>query len=80
MLLKQLVLMAVSMYWNGGRKHSTELSMWADVVQDIVLLQPTSAAVERVFSILKSSLGPQQNHTLQDYVPSSLMLQYNKRN
>ena len=51
-------------------KHSTELSMWPDVVQDIVLLQPTSAAAERVFSILKSLLGPQQNHTLQDYVPS----------
>ena len=51
-------------------KHSTELSMWADVVQDIVLLQPTSVAAERVLSILKSSLVPQQNHTHQDYVPS----------
>lgn len=59
--------------WWG--KHSNELESWANVAKDLVLLQPTSAAAERVFSILKSSFSPQQSHSLGDYVQCSLILQ-----
>ena len=63
--------------WWG--KHSEELVTWSSIAKDLVLIQPSSAAAERVFSILKSSFGPQQDHSLKDYIQSSLMLQYNKR-
>ena len=42
-------------------------------------IQPSSAAFERVFSLLKNSFGVQQDNALKDYVEASLMLQFNKR-
>ena len=35
--------------------------------------QPSSAAAERVFSILNSSFNDQQEHTLVDYLQASVM-------
>ena len=61
------------------RNHSSELPHWSNALKKVLLVQPSSATAERVFSILKSSFGPQQGHSLQDYVQSSLMLQYNNR-
>ena len=43
------------------------------------LLQPSSGAAERVFSVLNNSFGKRQLSTLEDYVEASVMLQYNKR-
>ena len=43
----------------------------------VALIQPSSGAVERVFSILTNTFGTQQDHSLQDYIEASLMLQYN---
>ena len=54
------------------------LPCWADAAKKILLLQPSSAAAERVFSILKRSFGEQQDNSLQDYIESSIMLQFNK--
>ena len=34
----------------------------------MLLVQPFSAAAERVFSLLKASFGPQQDTTLNDYI------------
>ena len=61
--------------------HSEDLPNWSSAAQMVVLqlVQPSSAAVERVFSILKVSFGHlQDNSLLQDYIESSLILQYNK--
>ena len=44
----------------------------------VLLMQPSSAAAERVFSLLKNSFGEQQDNSLQDYIECSMMLQYNK--
>ena len=55
------------------------LPYWSAAAKKILLVQPSSAAAERVFSLLKASFGEQQESSLQDYVESSLMLQYNKR-
>ena len=63
-------------WWKG---HSHELPHWSAAAQDAMLVQPSSATSERVFSILKASFGPQQDSSLQDYIESSLMLQFNKR-
>ena len=55
------------------------LPYWSAAAKKILLVQPSSAAAERVFSLLKASFGEQQESSLQDYIESSLMVQYNKR-
>ena len=60
------------------RTHSTDLPHWSTAASDVFLLQPSSVAAQRVFSLLKASFGPQQDTTLNDYIQASLMLQYNK--
>ena len=59
--------------------HSADLPMWARSFQKIALIQPSSAAAERVFSILQSSFGKQQEQSLEDFIQLSVMLQYNYR-
>lgn len=54
-----------------------ELPTWAKAARQ-VLVQP-SAALERVFSLLRNSFGERQNTSLQDYIETSLMYQYNNR-
>jgi hypothetical protein len=43
------------------------------------LLSPSSAAVERVFSIMRRTFHEQQDAALADMIRTSLMLQYNNR-
>ena len=54
----------------------TKLSYWSTAAQKVFLVQPSSAAAERVFSILNRFSDTQTNF-LEDYVESTLMLQYN---
>ena len=61
------------------KHHASSLPSWAKAVQKVLLVQPSSAAAERVFSLLKASFGEQQLHSLEDYIEASLMLQYNNR-
>ena len=42
-------------------------------------MAPSSAACERVFSLLAAMFGEQQMHALADYIQAALMLKYNKR-
>ena len=60
------------------RRHKDSLPSWAAALRKVLLVQPSSAASERVFSLLKQSFGEQQTLSLQDYIEASLMLQYNK--
>lgn len=59
-------------------RHKVSLPHWADAAQKVSLVQPSSAAAERVFSLLKNSFSDRQLHSLQDYIEASLMLQYNR--
>jgi len=43
----------------------------------ILLVQLSSAAVERVFSLLANSFSEQQTSAMDDYIETSIMLQYN---
>ena len=43
----------------------------------VLLFQPSSAAAERVFSLLQNSFQEQQFSALEDYIETSIMLQYN---
>ena len=58
--------------------NKTVLPTWAECVKMVVCIQPSSAAGERVFSLLQSTFGDRQGLALQDYIKTSLMCQYNK--
>ena len=45
----------------------------------VAIIQPSSAAAERVFSILNHSFSDTLTGALQDMVAASVMLQYNNR-
>ena len=60
------------------RLNSSSLPKWSAAARKILLIQPSSAAAEWVFSLLKASFSEQQQHALNDYVETSIMLQYNK--
>ena len=61
------------------RNHTEELPKWSSACKLILLIQPSSAAAERVFSLLSSSFKEQQANSLEDYIETSIMLQYNYR-
>ena len=63
---------------NWWKQNQDDLPVWSREAKKVFLLQPSSASVERVFSLLKSSFGDKQETALQDYIEVSLMLQYNR--
>ena len=63
-------------FWQN---HLSTLPYWSTTAAKVVLLQPSSAASERVFSVLKASFSDTQTGCLQDLVECSCMLQYNNR-
>ena len=44
----------------------------------VLLVQPSLAAAERVFSLLQNSFSQRQSSSLEDYIETSLMLQHNR--
>ena len=62
-------------WWNG---HKSNLPRWASAFKLLILVQPSSAAAERVFSLLTSSFTKQES-SLEDYIQLSIMLQYNSQ-
>ena len=61
------------------KQNEDQLPQWSLAAKMVFLVQPSSAASERVFSILNNSFGDRQQNSLEDYVESSIMLQYNNR-
>lgn len=60
------------------KNNCDSLPHWSALAPQILLVQPSSAAAERVFSLLANSFGDQQTNALQDYIEASIMIQYNK--
>ena len=58
--------------------HADRLPNWSMAAKKTLLVQSSSAAAERVFSILAASFNDQQDRALADYLQASVMLQYNK--
>ena len=56
-----------------------DLPFWARLLRIVLLLAPSSAPVERVFSLMRRTLSQEQDMALADIVRTSLMLQYNYR-
>ena len=59
------------------KRHKEALPRWSREAVNIFLCQPSSAAAEQVFSLLKASLSDQQQSALEHYIETSLMLRYN---
>jgi hypothetical protein len=56
--------------WWAGREHTANMISWFNgaIMIKVMLLQPSSAACERVFSMLKAIMGDQQQaNAKQDY-------------
>ncbi len=64
---------------SGNNIHETELPLWFSSCKSVLLIQPSSAAAERVFSLLANYFNERQTSALEDYIQTSLMLQYNYR-
>ena len=61
------------------KRNEEVLPNWSSTCKSVLLVQPSSAADERVFSILSNSFTDRQEHSLKDYIETSVMLQYNSR-
>lgn len=59
--------------------HEQEIPSWAKACKKILLIQPSSAASERVFSLLENSFRDNQACAMEDYIEASIMLQYDQR-
>ena len=55
------------------------LGSWHQGALTVILAQPSSAPVERIFSMLKTVVSDQQNRGLVDYQTGSMMLYSNIR-
>ena len=54
-----------------------QLPHWASLVKKLLLIQPSLASAERVFSLLNNALNDQQDNALEDYLEASVMTRYN---
>ena len=61
-------------WWESN---ADKLPCWAKACKKVLLCQPSSDSVERVFSIL-AQFSDKQRSALEQYVETSIMLQYNK--
>lgn len=77
----------IQMWWNtwSSKNTTTHLrrrdvfDIFGRIVHKLTLVQPSSAASERVFSILVRMYGKQQVPCLEDYKESGVIMSYNKR-
>ena len=60
-------------------QHVERLPRWSAAVKQVPLVQPSSAAAERAFSLLSAAFSDQQDSSMADYLQASVMLQNNKR-
>ena len=63
--------------WPWWKSIATDLPSWSSAVRKLIIVQPSSATAERVFSLLVTMFGDQQNETLEDYIEAALMLRVN---
>ena len=54
------------------KDHQNELPAWAEACKLVLLVQPSSAAAERVFSLLENSFSSSQTSALEDYISLSI--------
>ena len=65
----------VMLFW---RQHRLSLPHWSQLAFIVALFQPSSAAAERVFSMMEAQFDDTQSNALEDYRAASVMLRYNE--
>jgi len=68
---------AVLQFW---REHGKKMPAWRKAAKIVFAIPPNSAASERVFSLLATMFGKDQDSSLSDLIQAALMLRYNGRN
>ncbi|CAN0525337.1 unnamed protein product, partial [Laminaria digitata] len=58
--------------------NAASLPAWFKVVKKLWLVQPSSAMMERVFSVLNNVFGKQQTACLNDLVETTVMVRFNR--
>lgn len=67
----------IGQFW---KLHQDVVPAWAECAKRFLLLQPSSAAIERVWSMFSNFFDPgSENSPLMDYICAFLMLRYNYR-
>ena len=61
------------------RAYNPRFPTWAKAARIIFAMAPSSAASERVFSLVKNMFGKDQLTAMADFIQGSLMLRYNQR-
>ena len=65
--------------WWAHKVGDATIKTWYETAIQVMLLQPSSAAAERVFSMLKALIDDQQaGRALEDYQQAALMIHYNQ--
>ena len=64
----------VLQWWKESAKG---IPAWAGAAKKVLVVQPSSGAAKRVFSILNNTFSDQQDKALQDYIETSVILRYN---
>ena len=59
------------------RNHSGEIVAWAEASLIAFSFTPSSAAAERVFSLLRALFGSSQDMALADYAQGPMVVRYN---
>ena len=62
------------MKWWKSHEDNGQLPNWSQACKLVLLVQPSSAAAERVFSMLTNAFSPQQESSLENYIQLSVML------
>jgi hypothetical protein len=64
--------------WWAGKAATRGIDEWYSGATKIMVCQPSSAAAERVFSMLKAVMGEQQQaNALEDYQEATMLARYN---
>jgi len=61
------------------RQNAVILPAWAAAAKKVLVVEPSSAAAERAFSLLNSTFGDKQDNSLKNYIETSIMIRYNKK-
>ena len=64
--------------WEFWVDHKEELPRWHGVAKKIALIQPSSAFMERAFSILRAYMDERQASSFSDRVAAAALLKYNR--
>ena len=67
---------AVLEFW---REQGSKMKAWRKAARIVLAIPPTSAASERVFSLLEDMFGHRNDAGLADLIQAALMLRYNQR-